>query len=531
MAGTRSITKLQARQRPLTIACTGSKEIDIQTSSLTLSNDIMIMDGAEGKAFKSLSLELHQLIMEFLPNDSDVAKYARICHAASAAVTTSVWRKRFLRKYDYSDGETNQSLFKKYKYRHIVSNEVTIFNLKQYAGRISNEARETQLFNQKNWLDLLRTLIIESDAKRVVHEGGRETIEGRNIKFIRDMTSDTGNGTYIDIIDAVLNTESHFDVKDIVSAKEDGTLAFVVQLILTPISLHPDFCNAKVSHFDLSQAQTYATSEAQPIFTGKFMQNVNVLWLLNVVNFFKFHLKTVGEGLLSHAYNFLPSDQYPQTWIGRIKAGTQPLGSFWKGCHMYMDESELFKLRNHRGQDSGIYSDSLDLGETFQDIEISFDEKQFSSKVWPPAFEGSIPSDPFRSTTSPPACRRSRRNMPTAPEILNFYGISDGDKTGYFYGRIHGIPHQQGFHGFQRITFVMFYYPKPGAVDSQIAYSYEGCVLPGGRCIVGRWWGFYDDPKDVATMSGPFIWWNVDRGAIDGCYDRTDPIKFLQNYL
>lgn len=69
----------------------------------------------------------------------------------------------------------------------------------------------------------------------------------------------------------------------------------------------------------------------------------------------------------------------------------------------------------------------------------------------------------------------------------------------------------------------MKYYTKLEAgeyvYDPSQVYAYEGCVLPGGRIIIGRWWNARADPNDKATSAGPFIWWNVVQG------DAVEPIK------
>jgi hypothetical protein len=124
------------------------------------------------------------------------------------------------------------------------------------------------------------------------------------------------------------------DKSRVVSASVEGTLVYAVQLCLTPISLNPRFCNnRRVSHFDLSQYQAYDTPARQPMFCGKYKQDVNLRWLLHVVNFFKYHLTVNAEGLLAHHYKDLEADQFPQPWEGRIEPGTKPLKSHWKGAY------------------------------------------------------------------------------------------------------------------------------------------------------------------------------------------------------
>jgi len=174
------------------------------------------------------------------------------------------------------------------------------------------------------------------------------------------------------------------DMSRVVSASVDGTLVYAIQLCLTPISLDPRFCNSKVSHFDISQYQAYSTPAQQPIFVGKYKQDVNLRWLLHVVNFFKYHLTAEDEGLLAHHYKDLEFDQYPKPWEGRIEPGTKPLKSHWKGAYSklfliiyltilthiaaYMDPVTMASLRmgNRNGKKSSIHTDDLDWGEAFQ---------------------------------------------------------------------------------------------------------------------------------------------------------------------
>jgi hypothetical protein len=61
---------------------------------------------------------------------------------------------------------------------------------------------------------------------------------------------------------------------------------------------------------------------------------------------------------------------------------------------------------------------------------------------------------------------------------------------------------------------MMYFTKKQGnrhVYDPEQIWAYEGCILPGGRIIVGRWW---DPTVGVpCVQSGPFIWWNVDRST------------------
>jgi hypothetical protein len=155
-------------------------------------------------------------------------------------------------------------------------------------------------------------------------------------------------------------------------------------------------------------------------------------------------------------------------------------------------------------------------------MEIFFDESKFPSTKWPINWERRLRSNPFIDHNTTLANASSRRISPRKghfippvkqPQILTFYGIAHGSKPAHFFGRIHALPQQQGLHGFQRIVLMKMYLDADGDYNMEQHFCYEGCVLPGGKVIVGRWWDTWADPNDETTASGPFIWWNVDRSA------------------
>ncbi|TVY81499.1 hypothetical protein LSUE1_G004411 [Lachnellula suecica] len=482
--------------------------------------------GESARLFKSIPVEIHQHIARYLPTARDISRYAQVCKSTDASITDSVWRERFECTFDKIPRATPQEVAKKYRFRVSVSGMWTCFDLGQHGAQITSEIRQVQGRNQNDCLEMLKTLIIESDARKVRDGNGNEIVDGLNMGYIRGMIANNNAPKFVDIISSILNTPGALDgmggSHKIVTATKPGSLVYVVQLALTPISLHPDHCNFKVAHFDISQAQVYATSKAQPIFVGKVKQDINVRWLLHTVNFFKFHFKSgASEGIISDEYAALEHDQYPQPWIGLIKAGTQPLGRFWKGAHTFMDERDLVTFRQHLGP-GRIYSDATYPGDSFPDMEMFFDEQKFPSSAWPSVWEGLLRSNPFFDMNAPPVDTSNRRASPRKgravpaskqPPILTFYGLVRGSKPAHFYGRLHALPQQQGLHGFQRLVLMKFYTDPNGGFDMSQIFCYEGCVLPGGRVIVGRWWDALADPKAQSTASGPFIWWNVDRSA------------------
>lgn len=66
--------------------------------------------------------------------------------------------------------------------------------------------------------------------------------------------------------------------------------------------------------------------------------------------------------------------------------------------------------------------------------------------------------------------------------------------------------------------------------DPNQVWAYEGCVLPGGRIIVGRWWDAVAELDNPNINSGPFIWWNVDRSGATKPIEKTEAFDFLDSF-
>ena len=168
---------------------------------------------------------------------------------------------------------------------------------------------------------------------------GHQAVWGLNWQALSDLLTGDNGASHIDIVDSIFNTSFDKDtnkvssINQIVTAAHENTLVYVVQLCLTSFNLDPEYCNFKVNHFDISQYQAYSGPACQPVFDGLMKQEVNVRWLLHVINFFKYHMKSDGEGLLAHDYKELENSQIPQFWVGKIQGGTQPLARHWKGAY------------------------------------------------------------------------------------------------------------------------------------------------------------------------------------------------------
>lgn len=158
-----------------------------------------------------------------------------------------------------------------------------------------------------------------------------------------------------------------------------------------------------------------------------------------------------------------------------------------------------------------------------------FDETKFT---WPESFENCYITNPYRFyENSPPRWTLRHTRTPTVEAkrypMKAFFGSSQGRRDAHFYGRMHAIPPQAGIPGFQRVAFLTFY-PHNGEFDMSEIWAYEGCVLPGNRIIVGRWWWIRnDETADDDVPSGPFIFWNVDESRAEPPIEKEDALEFF----
>jgi len=193
-------------------------------------------------------------------------------------------------------------------------------------------------------------IFIESNGYQVINETGLVSVHGKNHQVISELITRPKSKSYVDIVDAIFctskdeNVAAFYTWNKIVSAKQSGTLVYVIQLCLAPFYLGPSQ-QYRQRHFGVSQYQVY--NHHQPLFNGTFREDINVRLLLHTINFFQFHLKAdAGEGLLTHLYKTLPSDQVPRPWTGPIKHGAQGLARHWKGVYSELTFAHKFHFTN-----------------------------------------------------------------------------------------------------------------------------------------------------------------------------------------
>lgn len=150
--------------------------------------------------------------------------------------------------------------------------------------------------------------------------------------YVRDFLSDCStHKSYCDILQSVIHSDSG-RTSSTLTTRNPASFTIAIQICLTAIALHPDHCKEPAVCFEESQVEMFAAPARTKLFVGKYKEYVNFRYLLHSTNYFRFHLKEPHlQGLLSHPYKQLDADQYPRTWLGKLKPGTQEIGKQWKG--------------------------------------------------------------------------------------------------------------------------------------------------------------------------------------------------------
>ncbi|KAH8592515.1 hypothetical protein B0O99DRAFT_517653 [Bisporella sp. PMI_857] len=490
--------------------------------------------------------QLHQKIALLLPTDADVAHYALICKTSCNSVTNSLWCLRFKDTFDRPidvDATDTSRLANVYKVRSEVSRGYSCFTLND-GGRQKGEKlrllNEVKFLHNPNYLRMLHELIRQSNTVRRRTPDGREVMAGLNLDFIRELIMiPKQSERHLDILDAIHETHDleFWSPRKIVAASKRESLVLVIQLCLAHLVLDPNIPN-KIGGLDLGQRAAYSDHEKQPMFLGNWKQDINIRWVLSTLSFFQVQFLSDEDGALTHEYAALEQDQLPQPWLGRLQDETQTIGSHWKGAYTWLDHDKLIKFRRSGRDDGDFFVDSA---EDFHDLSIFFDESRFSTEAWPRDFEILLSTDPYVSDLGPPTPKPNRalrsfggnKAVHRTYPLRSFFGTArDLRKPSHLYGRIHALPPQQKIPGFQRISFLKFCYAAEGLYDPDQVWGYEGCVLPGGRIIIGRWFDAtfhfaHSDVEPLKWFSGPFIYWNVDRCAAEDPILPQEALDFL----
>ncbi|KAK8156402.1 hypothetical protein IWX90DRAFT_486658 [Phyllosticta citrichinensis] len=456
------------------------------------------------KAFQIMPVELNQEIAHYLDEDKDVASFRASCRRARDSIDDqdSFWHKRFGMVYDhnrrlaYGPG-INTSLRKAYQVRKDVLRDGVCFS----KGKTKKER----------------------DAIAVLIDMIRESFEGGYFDDANGLTS-CGNLKEIcsfakrsNLLDSIFCGRSKMTHNGKVVDFRLNQDLVAIQLMLAPLILNPKDYRRPLNFAD-SQKVVYSNDGLMTMWKNGTLE-LNLEWLLHMLNFFKFHM--VGDdNTLKDPMSELDSKQMPQFWKRKLTNAPMPLGRRWMGTYAYLDREEMVQLR--RGNvDRNLFMDkNVDHGEgAIQTLRIDFDGPM--DFEWPELFE-----DHLESQTLPPPHTHSRvqHRAHTDHDGEASRSTNDGFKSHRFQARgfddedffgtgwVNQLPAQRGIPGWQRITMMKYFKDDEddGGFDTTALWAYEGVVLPGGQVILGRWWSPEVGVPDEEKYSGPFIFWNVD---------------------
>jgi hypothetical protein len=278
--------------------------------------------------------------------------------------------------------------------------------------------------------------------------------------------------------------------------------------------------------FPRSQQAAYSGPRQKPIFRGRGALEIDMLWVLHQINFWKYHMVREEECTLYRAFAVLDERERPQLWNratspdGGHDAPNINIGRTWKTCFAFINQEDLSDLR------AGINDDDLTQDEfEFESTDVAFPEWELTINngavdTWPRMFE-----DCLHSLMTPEG---SPRNITRAhsgpvdddswipaftPQRLMCHESDreeDDDMADIFHadGWLTALPPQNGIPGFVRVTMMKYKLDASGSI--QEPWAYEGVMLPGRQMIIGRWWQPF--VPEAAAYSGPFIMWCVSGG-------------------
>ena len=135
-----------------------------------------------------------------------------------------------------------------------------------------------------------------------------------------------------------------------------------------------------------------------------------------------------------------------------------------------------------------------------QTLELDFIEP--GKLPWPKVFEERlqslrpplVPAQPQRTRAQKSRAKPKLANIEYKSIQLTGNGIDEDDKF-FASGWLNPLPPQCGIPGWQRISFMKHFLNDYDQVDEDDLWAYEGVALPGGRIILGRWWGATVEPN------------------------------------
>ncbi|KAF2448013.1 hypothetical protein P171DRAFT_482705 [Karstenula rhodostoma CBS 690.94] len=455
-------------------------------------------------AFNRLSIELNKTIAHCLSDHKDIATFNAICRGTSDAIVgdnLSFWRAKFCEDFARPPNKTNEQLCRLYKERWSMLRRFV--NMKTHP---KYQFVRGYTLTEKAIVKIVTDLINESFAGSAQSDGNRPRCE--NMLRLKQF---------------VLESRLLLGGRRPPPPSKDEPVSVSVSLAAVRLmathflfdqAIHPGSWFA----IDDTQRAVYAATNETPLYLGPEKNIVNMEWILQCLNFFRYYMTDSQASDLHDAMQELDESQRPSVWEGPLKSGSYPLGNYWKGTYAFLEHKDLTRFRKLVRLDihtDHIFTDlNIDEG-NIQSLYLDF-PKDASALHWPAIFEDHLHS--LRESEPAQArAQHSKKSTPAAsnePSSIRFDGHGE-DLEDLFYasGWLNALPPQADIPGWQRITFMKHFEDDLEFVNRDNLWAYEGVVLPGGKIILGRWW-FASSDDEVVDLDneygGPFIFWAVE---------------------
>jgi hypothetical protein len=279
---------------------------------------------------------------------------------------------------------------------------------------------------------------------------------------------------------------------------------YTIQSLLAPTLLSFDTWHYKhQSGFHGAQKFAYANDRTCPIFSGRQGLDINTLWLVRNIQFWRHQFLNDSEPLCA-AYEALEGHERPQWWDTQLSQDSREVGSHWKGSYAFVDRTDIKTIRGGRSGQGSIehIQDQLN-GEdnpydAFQNIDMALsDPADKANNPWRPDFERILKSlaAPRGVGNAPTTRAQQSRAYPmsaihdSSAKALRIEGDgTDGEEDFYLDGWLNPLPPQCGVPGWQRLTMMKYFIETDDhgedIIDTDALWAYEGVMLPGGKVIV-----------------------------------------------
>lgn len=285
----------------------------------------------------------------------------------------------------------------------------------------------------------------------------------------------------------------------------------VIQTMLCPLTLSDIGC--EVYDFPSSQIAAYSPACKSPIFTGCYGGAINMDWILQQFNFWKYHFTQEAESTLYTDIDEIDPSELPKLWNSALSQQNLPaLPKKWRGISAYLKPHEVTAMRVENPRDDIMDEFSSDTNTSgIQDLELEFAPHQLNESAERKFSDVCNAHHPKKraKTRSDAPDDRNVSSKPRSFRLENSEGpCPEGEWIGD--GWMSSLPSQSGIPGWQRMTMMKYWKTNDGEINELSLWCYEGVVLPGGKTIVGRWWAPDEFAGTEEQYSGPFVMWSAE---------------------